>query len=83
MTTDRKRIGFDILTDSLCKRLLREQFLIGLAVEATQVLELRQVHIEILQIETFHGLHVLLVVEKILLDQTWTIKTDGVGHDER
>ena len=46
------------------------------------VLELWDVEIKILKVDGLHGIQILLVIEKVLVDEAWTWVLDLVCQNE-
>ncbi len=83
MASDHGGTCFQILTDGLSKRFLREELLVREGVESVNAFQRRKVHVEVGWVEACHGVHINLVEEQIFVDEAWTIELNRVRHDER
>ena len=62
--------------------LVREELFVRLCKKSAQRFKLRQVHIEIPQVEALEWLHVHFVEDQIFLDQAWAGESHRVCHDK-
>lgn len=83
MITNRLRVLSHIFADHLHERVMRKELFVRLGVEGAKRLKLRQVHVEVLQVEACKRFHVYLVEDQVFLNQSWTREVNRVCHNER